>query len=227
MNTTQHSAPEGYNIAIVGMACNFPQAPNLDAYWTLLETGGTGIRHIPEKRWNSEYFMERGEIQTDWGGFLDNVKAFDARFFRINPKAANSFDPQQRLLLQVVWHAIENAGIDGLSLKDSKTGVYTGCATGEYFHLLNRSLDSEEMNAYVGIGNSYAATSGRISYFLGTQGPAITVDTACSSSMVAAHLGCRDLVEGVTDMAIISGTSVLLNPFGYISFSRAKMLAPS
>ena len=226
MDNTQHSASEGDDIAIVGMGCNFPHAPNLDAYWSLLETGGNGISHVPGERWNSAYFMERGEIQTDWGGFLDNLKAFDAKFFQINPKAANVLDPQQRLLFQVVWHALENAGLDGLSLKDSKTGVYTGCATGEYFHILNRSLESDEVNAYIGIGNSYAATSGRISYFLGTQGPALTVDTACSSSMVAAHLGCRDLVAGAADMAIISGTNVLLNPFGYISFSRAKMLAP-
>ena len=90
MNNIKHRSPGGYDIAIVGMQCNFPGAANLDEFWTLLDTGSSGITRVPEERWNAQYFLDKGEMKTEWGGFIGNVKEFDADFF--NEERTESYE---------------------------------------------------------------------------------------------------------------------------------------
>ena len=124
----------GEPIAVVGMACRFPGADDLSAFWRLLEAGenavtegvpGSGVGRI------GELFQDPG-VQNDacrFAGFIDNIDQFDASFFRISPVEAQLLDPQQRLMLEMSWQALEDAGIDPDQLRGSRTGVYAGSAT--------------------------------------------------------------------------------------------------
>src|SRR5688572_32985398 len=103
-------------IAIVGLACRIPGAPDADAFWALLRDARSGVREVPADRWDVDAFYDPdpnapGKMSTRFGAFLDRVDLFDAEFFGISPREATSMDPQQRLFLEVCWEALEHAAI--------------------------------------------------------------------------------------------------------------------
>jgi len=110
-------------VAIIGMGCRFPKANNPQAFWSLLRSGDDAITKVPVSRWESD---------NGWGGFLEQVDQFDAKFFSIYPQEANNMDPQQRLLLEVSWEALENAGLAAERLAGSRSGVFIGISSGDY-----------------------------------------------------------------------------------------------
>ncbi|MCP4262401.1 MAG: SDR family NAD(P)-dependent oxidoreductase [Planctomycetes bacterium] len=219
-------------IAIIGMACRFPNGANSpDAYWSLLRDGIDAISEVPENRWdNTRYYgpdpEKPGKISTNSGGFLDQVDRFDAAFFRIAPREAEGIDPQQRLLLEVNWEALEQAGLSPTTLEGSQTGIFTGIFSHDYETLQIKQNAVTNYDSYFGTGNSSSIASGRLAYFFDFQGPAISINTACSSSLVAVHLACQSLLSGECDLALASGVNLLLSPELSITFSHAGMLAP-
>src|SRR5687767_6617442 len=95
-------------IAIIGIGCRFPGASDAAAFWRLLHDGGDAVREVPADRWDSNAYYHPdaampGKMNTRWGGFLDNIDKFDAKFFRLSPREAIRMDPQQRLMLEVAW----------------------------------------------------------------------------------------------------------------------------
>src|SRR5690606_19751854 len=140
------------------------------------------------------------------------------------PREAINIDPQQRLLLELSWEALERAGIDPHSLLGSKTGVYVGVCYDEYQKLSPSPEVAED--GYAVIGTAYAVVSGRISYFLGAEGPAMTVDTACSTSLVALHLAVHAIQAGECDLALVGGATVFPTSDPFVYFSRLKTLSP-
>ncbi len=218
-------------VAIIGMSCRFPGGANSpDAYWKLLVDGVDAIRETPQERWDVDEFFDPdpdapGKIYTRWGGYLDSIDQFDPQFFGISPREAQGLDPQQRLLLEVTWEALEYAGQAPDQLVGSSTGVFIGISTNDYFHLL-ASGDREAIDVYLATGTTHSAASGRLSYFLGLQGPALSIDTACSSSLVAIHQAVQSLRSGECTMALAGGVNIILLPELLINFSRARMLSP-
>ncbi|MDJ0597117.1 MAG: polyketide synthase, partial [Pleurocapsa sp. MO_226.B13] len=217
-------------IAIVGLGCRFPGgANNPEAFWQLLRDGVDAISEVPSDRWNLDAYYDPnpdtpGKMYTRYGGFVEGLEEFDSQFFNISPKEAASLDPQQRMLLEVSWEALENAGLASDRLTGSSTGVFIGICSNDYSQrLLNR--DPAEIDAYIGTGNCHSVASGRLSYFLGLNGPSLAVDTACSSSLVAVHLAIASLRNRECNLALAGGVNQLLAPEVTINFSKARMLS--
>ena len=218
-------------LAIIGMGCRFPGgAENPERYWQLLRDGVDAITEVPADRWDADAYYDPdpeapGKIVTRQGGFVEQLREFDAAFFGISPREAVSLDPQQRLLLEVAWEALENAGVAPDALAGSPAGVFVAICTNDYSqHLAARA--AEEIDAYMATGTAHSVAAGRLSYLLGLQGPCVAIDTACSSSLVTTHLACQSLRNGECDLALAAGVSRILSPTISINFSRARMLAP-
>ena len=217
-------------IAIIGMACRYPGGvKNPEDLWRVLSNGVDAITEIPKDRWNIDSFYDpdpdaAGKILTRWGGFIDGADQFDAQFFGMSPREAEGLDPQHRLLLEVTWEALEHAGQAPDKLTGSATSVFTGISISDYFQLMI-AQDQTKLDVYLAQGTAHSTASGRISYLLGLQGPAISLDTACSSSLVATHLAVQSLRTGESRMAIVGGVNTILLPEVHISFSRARMIS--
>ncbi|MEU3172357.1 beta-ketoacyl synthase N-terminal-like domain-containing protein, partial [Streptomyces sp. NPDC007000] len=217
-------------IAIVGMSCRLPGGVDSpEEFWSLLEAGTDAVSEFPRDRgWDVENLYDPdpdapGRSYVREGGFLDGAGRFDAAFFGISPREALAMDPQQRLLLECSWEAIERSRIDPKSLHGSRTGVFAGSNWQDYNTLL---LNAEERSqSYLATGASGSVLSGRVSYTLGLEGPAITVNTACSSSLVAIHLAARALRAGECDLALAGAVTVMSTPQLPVAFSRQRGLA--
>jgi acyl transferase domain-containing protein/acyl carrier protein len=217
-------------IAIIGIGCRYPGGVDSpEKFWSLLRNGVHAVSEIPSDRIDIEtYYDPRpatpGKMMTRWGGFLENVDKFDTTFFGISPREAERLDPQQRLLLEVAWEALEDAGQLPEQLKGSRTAVFTGLWLNDFEARL--FADPSQTDFYMTTGSGRYSASGRVSYFLGLQGPSITIDTACSSSLVAVHLACQSLLTNESSLALAGGANVILQPHISIAYSQSKMMAP-
>ena len=164
-------------------------------------------------------------MNTRYGAFLQGIDQFDPQFFGITPREAVTMDPQQRLVLEVAWEALENAGYAPDGLTGSSTGVFIGACNHDYMQMVLATGD-RYADMYMSTGSAHSVISGRLSYLLGLNGPAVTLDTACSSALVAIHSAYLSLKNGDCRVALAGGVNAILSPETTVTLSSAKMLAP-
>ena len=218
------------DIAIVGLATRFPGDMNTpEETWQALLEGRSGITDLPEGRWveflDDPRIAERVAKARTRGGYLSDIKGFDAEFFALSKMEADNIDPQQRMALELTWEALENARIPASSLRGQSVGVYVGNSTNDYSMLA--MSDPSVAHPYAITGTASSIIANRVSYFYDFRGPSIAVDTACSSSLVAAHQGVQSLRSGESDVAIVGGVNALITPLVTVGFDEVGgVLAP-
>ncbi|MFC8425646.1 beta-ketoacyl synthase N-terminal-like domain-containing protein, partial [Streptomyces sp. NPDC057236] len=200
-------------IAIIGLSCRLPQAPDAGAFWEMLRAGRSAITEVPPDRWDPDEVLpdapERHRAGLRRGGFLDRVDGFDAEFFGISPREAVAIDPQQRLFAELAWEALEDAGVVPETLRSTATGVIVGAIAGDYAALAQRG-GAITQHSLPGLNRGGIAN--RVSYALGLNGPSLTVDSAQSSSLVAVHLAVDSLRRGECTLALAGGVALNFAP---------------
>ncbi|MFH9072507.1 type I polyketide synthase [Streptomyces alboflavus] len=209
-NTRSDAGLAGEPIAVIGMSCRFPGAPDPEAYWHLLVTGQDAVTDMPAERAELGLGIEHGPAGK--GAFLDGIDRFDPGFFHIPPREAALMDPQQRLVLELGWEALEQAGVVPADIRGGDTGIFLGATTGDYADLAHRAADGSNVTHHSFTGLDRSLIANRVSYVLGLRGPSLTVDAGQASSLVAVHMACQSLRNGESGVALAGGVELHLAP---------------
>ncbi|HQT20565.1 MAG TPA: SDR family NAD(P)-dependent oxidoreductase [Polynucleobacter sp.] len=212
------------DVAVIGMACRFPGANDLETFWTNLVNGVESISRFSAKQVLKEGISPSVAEHPNYitaSPTLSDVKGFDAEFFGYSAKEAELMDPQHRLFLECCWEVFEDAGYDPITY-DGVTGIYAGAAMNTYLMnniLPNRhSLDpNDDLNIttldsmggfQLMVANDKDYISTRVSYKLNLTGPSVNIQTACSTGIVSIHMACQSLLAGEADLFIAGGSSI-------------------
>ncbi|MFY2558579.1 amino acid adenylation domain-containing protein [Corallococcus terminator] len=223
----REEAPEP--IAVIGMASRFPGSEDPEGFFEGLLSGKDSIGEIPKDRWDFRAYYgnpktEKNKSDAIWGGFISDVDKFDAAFFNISPREARTMDPRQRLSLETVYKTFEDAGYKPADFSGTRTGVFLGAISSDYWDLQReRGVDLE---GYSLSGFAGSIVPNRVSFFFNLLGPSEAVDTACSSSLVAIHRALGALRNKECDAAIAGGVNLILSPNLYLALSQNGMLSP-
>ncbi|WP_328616438.1 AMP-binding protein [Amycolatopsis sp. NBC_00355] len=204
-------------IAVVGLACRFPGAPDAPAFWWNLCAGVDAIHDHTDDELAALGIgpgLRADPAHVRAGGRLDGVEDFDAEFFGFTADEAARTDPQHRLFLETAWRALEDAGRDP-ARETGPVGVFTSAGVNRYFlfHLFGNpavtgDVDPDDWEARL-LGRQLTDhLPGQVAYRLGLTGPAIAVQSACSSSLAAVGLAAQSLAEYRCDLALAGGVSV-------------------
>lgn len=232
MSDAMDNEMTGVEIAIVGMAGRFPDAPDVEAFWRNIRDGVESVRTFDDEALRArgvpaELLADPGYVRA--GVVLEDMDRFDAGFFGYSPRDAEQLDPQQRLFLETAWQALEHAGYAGAT--PMLTGVYAGSGASLYLlrHLLP-AVDwrTSDVSSLLGLmnGNDKDSLATRVAYKLDLRGPAVSVQTACSTSLAAVHLACRGLLNYEADMALAGGVWLNLLQEGGYRYQPGAILSP-
>jgi len=221
-------------IAIIGTGVRL--ANNINStkkLWQLIIDKKNAITKIPKDRFDVDEiyhldYLAVGKTNAKYGAFLQNdVRAFDAEFFGISPREAKSIDPLQRMILEVIYEALETAGIASETLKGTQTGVYIALGNSDYVQARFRSGNLETVDVYDATGIPFGTASGRVSYLYDFKGTSFSLDAACASSLLSVHLACEELNKSTIDTAIVVSANLLLTPEPFVGLTKLGSLSGS
>lgn len=221
MTDPQDSARDNEPIAIVGMACRFPSADNVDEFWQMLAEGRDGIITLPHHRWPKDSTVFKATNRNTNAGFLKApIDEYDAKFFGLSPKEAVYLDPQQRLMHEVAWECLEDAAVDPLSLRGTPLGVFVGSWIHDYKDVVFSMPDADFFRSYM--GNSIGSGAARLSHILESTGPSVATESGCSSAFVAVDMACKSLRSRDSNLALACGVNLFVHPFDLNTLSFGK-----
>ena len=233
--TSFHVKAKYLPVSIVGIGCRFPGAKNKDLFWNLLEQGECSVGAFPpNRRQQHEKFLQHyhpkgfvsGRLSAVDGSYMEEIQTFDQSFFGITNGEACAMDPQQRILLEVVYEAIEDAGMKLEDLQKCKTGVFAGVMNLDYNALVTEASNVNNINQFSSTGITASIIANRVSFCFNLTGPSVAVDTACSSSLTALKLAVDNLQKGECDVAIVCAANIVLDHIMQMVSSMAGLLAP-
>jgi acyl transferase domain-containing protein/acyl carrier protein len=213
--TLEESGASADRIAVIGLAGRFPGAADVAAFWRNLCAGVESIRFFSREELRAAGVPPKVLDDPNYvraNGALDGADLFDADFFGMTPREAESLDPQHRLFLECAWTALEQAGYDPETVS-GRIGVYAGAGASSY--LVANLLGNPEFLASMSdlqllMGNNKDFLPTRVSYKLNLKGPSFNVSSACSTSLVAIHLACQGLLDYHCDLALAGGAGIQL-----------------
>ncbi|XP_067914268.1 fatty acid synthase [Heterodontus francisci] len=206
------------DIVIAGIAGRLPESDNLQEFWDNL-INGVDMVTDDGRRWKPGLYG-----LPHRSGKLKDISKFDASFFGVHPKQADTMDPQLRIILEIAYEAIVDGGINPTALRGTNTGVWIGVSGSEAAEAFSR--DPEELLGYSMTGCQHAMFANRLSYFFDLKGPSSSIDTACSSSLLALENAFQAIRHGQCDAALIGGVNLLLKPNTSVQFMKLGMLSP-
>ncbi|WP_437627949.1 SDR family NAD(P)-dependent oxidoreductase [Sorangium sp. So ce1151] len=223
-SSTSGTAAPRPAIAVIGVACHFPQSPDKETFWRNLESGADLITEVSPSRWDPERYYDAarspGRTISKWGGFIDGIELFDPEYFRMSPESAPFVDPLIRKALEVGVACLRDAGYEERELAGQRVGVFMGARTANF----TDKITMPAKNGIPGVAQNFVAAL--LAHFLDLKGPNLVVDTACSSSLVGIHLACQSLLCGESTMALAGGVDILLDEKPFVSLSEAGALSP-
>ncbi|MCC5474112.1 type I polyketide synthase [Streptomyces barringtoniae] len=236
--------PAPLDIAIVGMACMFPQAPDLAAFWSNIVGGRDAVTEVPSERWDPAVHHAAGTTASKWGGFLPRIP-FDPLRYGIPPASLGNIEPVQLLSLEAARRALEDAGYgeQGREFDRTRTSVVFGAEAGSdlsnavtlravlpsYYGTVPDGLDGQlpRLTEDSFPGMLANVISGRIANRLDLGGANFTVDAACASSLAALDVACKELVSGTSDLVLCGGADLHNGINDYVLFSSVHALSPT
>ncbi len=213
LNSRQQVSQKTDDIAIIGMACRFPEANNPREFWENLRNEANCVTTFPgHRRKYTDMFLPEGfdpKLAYLKAGYLREVDRFDHEFFSLTKREAMLMDPLQRLFLTTAWEAVEDAGYGGQKIYGTRTGVYVGKD-----HAIENSYKKmvTEPDPLAATGSWASILARRFSYIFNLRGPSIVMDTACSSGLLALHTAVQALRSKECEMAIIGGVNIFSFP---------------
>jgi len=211
-------------VAVIGMACHFPEAPDKDAFWKNLVAGRNSIMEVPAQRWDvSRYYSPaRGKHKSisKWGGFIDGIELFDPEYFGLKADIASHIDPLVRQFLETAVQTFTDAGYGKPDLAGQRVGVFVGSRTSNYRNRINSLLPE----TVLGVDQNFIAS--HVSHLFDLRGPNFVLDSACSSSLMSIHTACQSLMAGDCEMALAGGVDILLDESQYLMLSECQALSP-
>ncbi|HWE89913.1 MAG TPA: SDR family NAD(P)-dependent oxidoreductase [Pseudonocardiaceae bacterium] len=246
--------PAPVDVAIIGMACVYPGAPDLASFWANIIGKVDSITEVPADRWDTDiYYSAEGakggnkaageRSRSKWGGFLDQIP-FDALRYGVPPSTLTAIEPVQLLALEIAHRALVDSGYaDRDDFDRERVGVVFGAEAGS--DLLNTGTMRMMLPSYLGslpkeldeqlpkvtedtfAGQLSNVISGRIANRLDFGGASYSVDAACGSSLAALDSACKDLVSGHADMVMCGGADLHNAANDFLLFSSVGALSPT
>jgi polyketide synthase PksN len=212
------------DVAVIGMACRFPEADDYRIFWNHLTRGIDSVREI--SRWDGQDWFSpdvgANKSISKWCGQLENIDRFDNNFFNISPREANHLDPQQRILLEETWRCVEDSAIPLKRLQATRTAVFVGAMALDGYV---KDCPQKDIDIYSVTGIYQFLLANRLSFFMGLKGESKVVEAACASSLVALHDARQSIIADQSDYALVAGVNLHFSPEKYTMWSRNRMLS--